>query len=139
MKLEDAIRLRASRMQGELYDIFPVTHGIYIFRWDLKPVFQMALLGPGFSGDTLEEVGRYEEWVENEGFDEHSLSYGTHAAKTDWLVIEALLNQHARNYTMVQRLATWAGVLDRYNQNPMHHAWPEVPVPQELEVFFRAT
>ena len=139
MTLENALKLRAQIQEGSLYESFDPTHTIYIFRWDLEPRFKMALISSSREGRTPQELRYLEEWVENVGFDDHELSSTIHADKDDWMLVESIAKIYAQDYTMVQRLATWAGLLDRYNQNPMHQAWPPAPQPNQLEVFFKAT
>ena len=139
MTLENALALRAQLQEGSLYESFNPTHTIYIFRWDLEPRFRMALIGLSNEGRTPQELRYLAEWVENVGFDDYEISSTTHADKDDWMLVEVISKAYIQDYTMVQRLATWAGLLDRYNQNPLHQAWPPVPQPNQLEVFFKAT
>lgn len=139
MTLENALKLRAQLQEGSLYENFDPTHTIYIFRWDLEPQFKMALIGLSKAGQTLQELRYLEEWVENVGFDDHEIALTTHADKDDWMLVETISKIYAQDYTMVQRLVTWAGLLDRYNQNPKHMAWPPESQPNQLKVFFQAT
>lgn len=139
MTLENALRLRAQLREDGLYESFDPTHTIYIFRWDLEPRFRMALIGLSKEGRTLQELRSLEEWVENVGFDDYEIASTTHANKDDWMLVETISKTYAQDYTMVQRLVTWAGLLERYNQNPLHMAWPPAPQPNQLKVFFQAT
>ncbi len=137
MTLEDALKLRAQLQEGGIYERFNPTHTIYIFRWDLEPQFKMALIGLSKAGQTPQEPRYLEEWVENVGFKDHEIALTPHADKDDWMLVETVSKLYAPEYTMVQRLVTWAGLLDRYNQNPQHMPWPP-PHPNQLEVFFKA-
>lgn len=137
MNLRQALALRAERRRSGLYDFFPKDHGIYIYHV-FPESFNIALVGDGLDGDTPEELPYVEAWVENEGFDEVYLNRWPGYIDLDWTLVESFDRDHSTHYTMIQRIVTWAGYIERYNQNKKHTPWPTPPKLEQLRIFFKA-
>lgn len=137
MNLRQAILLRAEQRRPGLYDAFPKDHGIYIYHV-FPESFNIALVGNNLNGDTLEELLYVETWVENVGFNVVHLDRHPEYIDLAWTLVESFDRDHSTCYTMIQHIVTWAGYIERYNQNKKHTPWPTLPKPEQLRIFFKA-